>query len=215
MKQTHMITFFCNMTEINRWCKGLVYTCGIVLSGGKSTRMGTNKSLLTIKSKTVIERITNELKTVSDKVVLIANEPEIYDFLQLETYADRYKEKGPLAGLETALHHVNADVFLIVACDMPFISGQVYNYLLQQLGRYDAVVPVYNNRMHPLAGIYRKGVLPEIQQQLTEGNFKVRGFFDHIKVNYIREFNTISTDTLQKHFFNMNNMKQYEEAKCL
>lgn len=192
-----------------------MHICGVVLSGGKSSRMGTNKSLLTINKKPVIKYIADELKSLSEEVVLITNEPEIYDFLHLNTYCDRYEDKGPLAGLETALYHKNADVFLIAACDMPFINGQVYNYLLQQLESYDAVVPVYNNRMHPLAGVYRRKVLPEIQLQISESNLKVRGFFKHIKVNYIEEFNNISTDTLQKHFFNMNNPKEYEEAKRL
>ncbi|MBM7598404.1 molybdopterin-guanine dinucleotide biosynthesis protein A [Virgibacillus halotolerans] len=188
-------------------------TCGIILSGGNSTRMGTNKSLLTIRDKTVIEWISAELNACTDKVALIANEQEQYEFLHLETYADRYINKGPLAGLEAALYHIDADLFVIAACDMPFVNGQVYNYLLEQIEDFDAVVPVYNNRIHPLAGIYRKSVLPKIQQQIEKNNLKVRGFFEHIKVNYIREFIPIPTTILEKHFFNMNNPAQYEEAK--
>lgn len=192
-----------------------MYTCSVVLSGGKSSRMGTNKSLLTINNKKVIEHIVNVLEILTDKVVLITNEPGQYSFLDLETYRDRYTDKGPLAGLETALHHVEADIFMIAACDMPFINGRVYKFLLQQLGDYDAVVPVYDNQLHPLAGIYRKEVLPDIQQQLADNNLKVKGFFGHIKVNYIKEYGDIPTDILQKHFFNMNNPQQYEEAKRL
>lgn len=114
-------------------------TCGVVLSGGKSSRMGTNKSLLMINNKKVIEHIVDELEKFTDKVVLITNEPKLYSFLQLETYSDRYIDKGPLAGLEAALHYVEADIFLITACDMPFIDEQVYTYLLKQLDNYDEI----------------------------------------------------------------------------
>lgn len=190
-------------------------SCGVILSGGKSSRMGTNKSLLTIKNKTTIEWITEELKSCTDKVALIANEQERYEFLSLETYSDRYTDKGPLAGLESALYNIDADIFVIAACDMPFVNRQVYNYMLEQIEDYDAVVPIYNQQVHPLAAVYRKRVLPKIKQQLEENNFKVRGFFDHIKVNYIRTFKPISNDILEKHFFNMNKPAEYEEAKRL
>jgi molybdopterin-guanine dinucleotide biosynthesis protein A len=187
--------------------------CGVILSGGKSSRMGTNKSLLPIKDKTAIEWISAELNTCTDKVVLIANAQEPYLFLHLETYGDRYTDKGPLAGLESALYHIDAPLFVIAACDMPFVNSEVYNYLLEQLGDHDAVVPIYNNQIHPLAAIYRKNVLPKIQHQLKQNNLKVRGFFNQIKVNYICDFPTISTEILEKHFFNINNPAQYEEAK--
>lgn len=190
-------------------------TCGVILSGGKSSRMGANKSLLTIKNKTTIEWIAAELKACTDKVALIANEQERYEFLHLETYSDRYTDKGPLAGLESALHNIDADIFVIAACDMPFVNGQVYNYLLEQIKGYDAVVPIYNQQIHPLAAVYRKSVLSKIKQQLEENNLKVRGFFDHIKVNYIKAFHSIPNDKLEKHFFNMNSPVEYEEAKRL
>lgn len=190
-------------------------TCGVILSGGKSSRMGTNKSLLTIENKPVIEWIADELKTCTDRVVLITNEQKQYDFLQLETYGDRYMDKGPLAGLESALYHVDADQFVVAACDTPLVNRQVYNFLLEQLGDYDATVPVFGQQLHPLAGIYKKSAMPIIQHQLNKNNLKVRGFFEHIEVNYIKEFSHIPASTVKNHFFNMNNPAQYEEAKRL
>ncbi|WP_106497454.1 molybdenum cofactor guanylyltransferase [Lentibacillus sp. Marseille-P4043] len=188
-------------------------SCGVILSGGKSTRMGKNKSLLPLQNKPVIEHVAEELMKCSDEVVVVTNEPSAYKFLHVPLIEDRYVNKGPLAGLDTALYHQEADIFLIAACDMPFINQYVYAYLIDQLNQYDAVVPIFENQMHPLAGIYRKSVLPTIQHQLMNDNRKVRGILDHIQVNYVHHFATISAEILTKHFFNMNYPMQYDQAK--
>ncbi|PAV29450.1 molybdenum cofactor guanylyltransferase [Virgibacillus profundi] len=192
-----------------------MHICGVILSGGKSSRMGTNKSLLKLGNQTVIEHIANELQTYTDEVIVIANEPSVYKFLNLEIYSDRYIDKGPLAGFETAMYHKNADAFIIAACDMPLISGKVYEYLLNQLEYYDAVVPVFDDQLHPLSGIYKKNVLPKIQGNLNKDVRKVKSFFDDVHVNFIHDFGQISDELLQRHFFNMNKPSHYEEAKSL
>lgn len=189
--------------------------CGVVLSGGKSSRMGTNKSLLAIDNKPVIAHILEEIHKCSDEVVIIANQPSMYKFLGVKQFSDRYINKGPLAGLETALYHVDANIFIFTACDMPFINKTVYHYLLQQLAHYDAVVPIYNNQMHPLSGIYKKNALPHIQAQIEKGDLKVKSFFEYVNTIYVRDFGNLSDELLQKHFFNMNDPVQYEKAKRL
>ena len=188
---------------------------GVILSGGKSSRMGTNKSLLKIQGQPVIERILTELKSCSNEVMVVANQPDSYRFLGVKQAKDRYLDKGPLAGLETALYHSDGEIFMFAACDMPFISRDVYQYLLKQLNHYDAVVPIYDNRMHPIAGIYKKSVLPVIQAQIGKNDLRVKSFFEYIHVNYVRNFAGIDDALLQKHFFNMNHPAQYEEAKLL
>lgn len=190
-------------------------TCGVILAGGKSSRMGTNKSLLPIQGKASVERVSDELKTVTDNVIIIANESKTYDFLQIKRYSDRHVDKGPLAGLESALYHADADIYFIAACDMPFIDGRIYTYLLEQIAHYDAVVPVYNGQNHPLAAIYRRSILSQIQQQIANNNLRVKSFFEHINVHYIDKFNGIPDSIVEKHFFNMNNPEQYNQAMRL
>ncbi|OZU90162.1 molybdenum cofactor guanylyltransferase [Virgibacillus indicus] len=190
-------------------------TCGVILSGGKSSRMGTTKSLLKLGERTVIEHIIEEVQSCTDEVCIVSNQPSLYRFLNKNIYTDRYKDKGPLAGFEAAMYHNDADVFVFAACDMPFINGEVYKYLLKQLNEYDAVVPVYNDQLHPLSGVYKRDVLPNIQEQLDKDLLKVKGFFEHIKVHYIKDFGDISEKILEMHFFNMNTPSHYEQAKFL
>ncbi|MFD1040044.1 molybdenum cofactor guanylyltransferase [Virgibacillus byunsanensis] len=192
-----------------------MHVCGVVLSGGKSSRMGKNKSLLTLQGKPVIERISSELQTCSSEVVVITNEPSLYSFLSLSLIKDRYLNKGPLAGIESALYHVEADVYVFAACDMPFASEKVYGCLLNYMKGYDAVVPIYNNRIHPLSGIYRRSALPFVQESLDKDELKVKQFLDKIRVKYVNDYSTIPKEIVTKHFFNMNFPEQYEEAKGL
>lgn len=190
-------------------------TCGVVLSGGQSSRMGTNKSLLPIKDKKAISHIVDELTHCTDEVIIITNEKESYKFLNKKIFTDRFQNKGPLAGLESALYHYQADIYYLAACDMPFISCRIYQYLAQHITDYDAVIPIYENREHPLAGLYRRSALPHIQTQIQQNRLRMNSFYDDINVKYVKHFNHIDEQTLQKHFFNMNNPEQYEIAKRL
>lgn len=188
-------------------------SCGVILAGGKSTRMGQDKAFLPLYNKPVISHIVQEIKTLFDTIIVVANEPAAYSFLQVPVVSDRYQDMGPLAGMETAMFHQEADIYAITACDMPFIDQEIYRYLLGQATDYDAVVPIFENRLHPLAGVYKRSVLPVIQDQLDHGNRKVRSIFDPVRVQYVQTYDSISEETVKKHFFNMNHPEQYEWAK--
>jgi|SRR5690625_1346684 len=190
-------------------------TCGVVLSGGQSTRMGTNKSLLPIDGKEAISHIVDELIQCTDDIIIIANEEQPYKFLNKQIFADRFPNRGPLAGLESAMYHYEAHIYYVAACDMPFVSCKVYRFLAEQLEGYDAVIPIYEGREHPLAGVYRRSVLPHVQEQIKKNRLRMNSFHDLVKVKYVESFATIADDVLRKHFFNMNNPKQYETAKRL
>lgn len=195
--------------------KSRMKRCSVILAGGHSTRMGTNKALLPIENKAVIEYIIDEMYRISDEVVINSNDTAIYSHLGLPIVRDRYLEQGPLAGIEAALSQVDADIFLVTACDTPFVNQQVYLYLLEQIEGFDAVIPIYRNKMHPLSGVYRKGIVPKLQKQLDKGERKVRLLFDHIHVKFVNEYVRIPDKNLKKHFFNMNSLSQYEDAKRL
>lgn len=189
--------------------------CGVVLSGGKSTRMGEDKSLLPIQGKKAITHVVETLKKCSDDVIVIANDPETYDFLNLRIHSDRYVNKGPLAGLESALHYEVANIYMVAACDMPFISCDVYYHLAEQLDEFDAVIPVFEGREHPLSGVYKRSVLPYIQKNIEQNQLRMNSFYNDVKVKLVDTFPNINNHTLMRHFFNMNHPEEYKQAKQL
>lgn len=189
-----------------------LHICGVILAGGKSSRMGTNKSLLPINGKPTIQHIAEELQKITKDIIIISNHPSDYDFLPFKIYEDRFLDKGPLAGIESALYYQPADLYLFAACDMPFIQADIYQLLLANMEDNDVIIPKYEERIHPLAGIYRKTVLPYVQQQLSKDDLKVRRLFDYLKVKYVGDYPEIAGEILTKHFFNMNKPEEYQKA---
>src|SRR3954447_5197806 len=119
-----------------------VNTTAIILAGGKSSRMGTNKALLDLNGRMVIEGIVEKLEKTVDEIIIVTNTFADYEFLKLPMVEDKWKDMGPLAGIEAGLNASKTEHNLIVACDMPFISVELGKYLLSCLEEeYQVVVP--------------------------------------------------------------------------
>lgn len=188
---------------------------GIILSGGKSSRMGTNKAFLKINQKTNIERVRDELKKLVSEIILVSNEPDAYRFLQLKTVKDKFPGQGPLAGIHAGLKASAYDVNLVVACDMPFVSSELAMRLFQLSDGYDAVIPVINGRKQPLFAVYKKEIAKEIEKCMERNNLRLMQLLNHLDVFYATEedLQGFSTDSLEQIFFNMNAPEEYEHAK--
>ncbi|WP_041580804.1 molybdenum cofactor guanylyltransferase [Bacillus sp. 1NLA3E] len=188
---------------------------GIILSGGKSSRMGTNKAFLKINQKPNIERVKNELEKLVDDIILVSNDPEEYQFLNIKTVTDDFPGKGPLAGIHAGLKASSSQANLVVACDMPFVSAKLGSILLNQASDYDAVIPVINGRQQMLFAVYQKGILEEIEKCIEGNNLSIKHVLDSFNVCYLteEELHDYSSGSLNRIFFNMNSPEEYEHAK--
>jgi molybdenum cofactor guanylyltransferase len=179
----------------------------IILSGGKSRRMGMNKALLPISEKPSIERIKDELEQHFKDIILVTNHLEPYQFLNIKMVSDYYPDSGPLAGIHAGLIGSDNEINLVVACDMPFVTAD--------LGEYDAVVPIIGGRKHPLFAVYRKKIIKEIESCLENKSFRMIHLLDHLNVLYMTEqdLQAFNHESLAQIFFNMNHPDEYEAAK--
>jgi molybdopterin-guanine dinucleotide biosynthesis protein A len=186
----------------------------IILAGGKSSRMGTNKALLKINEKTNIERIQDTLKLRFDDIILVTNEPEDYEFLGIRMISDHYPGMGPLAGVHAGLLASNYDVNFIVACDMPFVSVELAKVLVNHCRDYDAVIPVINGKQQPLFSVFKKEAAPKIAQSIETGQLRMRHVLEQLNVLYIteKELQIYSSKDLDQVFFNMNHPHEYDDA---
>jgi molybdopterin-guanine dinucleotide biosynthesis protein A len=139
-----------------------------ILSGGKSSRIGTNKSFLLLEGKPLIERLTGLLDTIFHEVVISSNEPKIYEFLDKKIIEDFYPGRGPLAGIHSALNSTTSERNFIISCDMPFISKELIVYLTDFKTDSKTLLPKVDGRIQPLCGIYSKSVLPDVENLLIE-----------------------------------------------
>lgn len=187
----------------------------IILSGGKSSRMGTNKALLKFHEKTNIERIKDELKHVFDDIILVTNDPETYQFLNIKTVTDQYPGSGPLAGIHAGLEASVYEENFVVACDMPFVSAELAESLVKALKHHDAVVPVIEGRQHPLFAAYQKRAAREAKSCIEEGTLRMKHLLDRLNVRYLEEEDLMlyCEGSLERVFFNMNHPEEYEDAK--
>ena len=143
-----------------------------ILSGGKSSRIGKNKSFLVFDGKPLIQRLTDLLDSIFSEVVVSSNEPELYEFLDKKIVKDIYPGRGPLSGIHSALKFTTSDRNFIISCDMPFISSELIEYIIEY--KYDAsvVIPKADGRIQPLCGIYPKIILSEAELLLSESQVK-------------------------------------------
>lgn len=192
----------------------MIQATGIINAGGKSSRMGTNKALLTINGKTVIEQIADELKKVVSSIIIVTNSFEQYEFLGLPMVEDKWKGMGPLAGIHAGLSASETDKNLVVACDMPFVSSDLGKVLIDFLDEYQAAVPNISGQLHPLFAAYRKDVREEINRSLENEQLRIRQFLQNVNAKIITEadLKELKFPYEASQFFNMNHPEEFEEA---
>ena len=193
----------------------MMKTTGIIMAGGKSSRMGTNKALLKIDGKTVIERIAEELQKCVDEIIVVTNHFDDYRFLGYPMVEDIYKEMGPMGGIHAGLLASTTEKNLVVACDMPFISADLGRFLLTQLDNYQVVVPEIEDQFHPLFAGYKKELAPIIEEALKENQLRIRYFFKQLKTKtiYLEDITKENITFNHNNVYNMNYPDDYEQAK--
>ncbi|QQZ09263.1 molybdenum cofactor guanylyltransferase [Heyndrickxia vini] len=190
----------------------------IILAGGKSRRMGQNKALLPLGNERVIDRLINEFSPISRKMLLVTNHPSEFQSIHINKVTDEpeFKGHGPLAGLEIGLKSSTSQECLIIACDMPFASRQVGKWLVDGLinSGYDAVIPMFEGRIHPLFGAYQKGIQSIIRTCLLDQKRRMTDLINQLNVKLVEQND--APDYLQKVwekcFWNMNTMDDYQKA---
>ncbi len=140
----------------------------VILSGGKSSRMGTNKSFLKIGDKTIIERLRDLLQSMFKDVILITNDPDDYKFLGLPIYEDIFRHRGPLAGIHSGLKHSKTNLNFIISCDLPLMTVEMINYLIDYKTDKLITVAKADGFIQQLAGKYSKECLSPAEKILNE-----------------------------------------------
>ena len=141
-----------------------------ILSGGKSSRFGTNKSFLVIDGKPLIQRLTELLDTIFPEVVVSSNEPELYVLLDKKNIDDICPGRGPLSGIQSALNFTTSERNIIISCDMPFINKELLRFLCNCKSEKDIILPKSDGIIQPLCGIYSKKILPEVELLLKKAS---------------------------------------------
>jgi len=146
----------------------------IILAGGKSSRMKSNKALLPVSGIKLIEKLTASLKAFFDEIIISTNSENDYSFLSYKQVIDEGPDQGPLMGILTGLKASNNLTNFVIACDIPEIDIFPLKIMSDQAKFFDLVVPISDNgRYEPLYAFYNKRLIPEIEHMLGKGIRKV------------------------------------------
>lgn len=158
---------------------------GVVLAGGAATRYGgLPKGLETVGGRRIIDRVVDALMDVTDDLLLVANDPAASQWLPgVRVQQDLVPNAGGLGGIHAALHHAGRPV-LIVAWDMPFVPAGLLRRLRELGDSADVAVPESGSRrgVEPLCAFYAPACLPAIEQSLADGDRRVVGFHERVRV---------------------------------
>ncbi len=204
-----------------------------IISGGKSSRMGTDKGLLEIGGKTMIEQIVAQTAGLGGDQIVITNTPERYAFLNLPMFADVLPDKGALGGLYTAIHSASQPYALTLACDMPFVNQPLLKHMLSLAPDFDAVIPRLASPLssgasptgrsetgpgvradaEPFRAIYSKACLEPIRNALDAGKMRVNSFFPDMRIRWVEENEIKQFDPELLAFMNCNTPEELEEVR--
>jgi molybdenum cofactor guanylyltransferase len=188
-----------------------------ILAGGKSSRMGTDKSFVVLAGKPLIEHVVARVSDLGqDETILITNKPDVYAHLGLPMYGDVIPEKGSLGGIYSAIHHSRSKYTLTVACDTPFVSAELFRYMIglreEAGGPYDVIVPRFEKYPQGLHAIYSKACLEPIRERMDADKLHVIGFYPKVRVRYLEEPEYERFDAKGLSFFNVNTPEELAQA---
>ncbi|MCP4440402.1 MAG: NTP transferase domain-containing protein [Aureispira sp.] len=138
---------------------------GVILAGGQSRRMGTNKALMNYNGKPFIEHILEALKPVVSQIIIIGKQTD-YGYLGLAVHPDIIEDAGPVGGIYTVLSHSNTPYNLVLSCDIPSIQTEVLSFLVQNSSTQAINTLSLKGRAQPITAIYHKKCLPTFKQAL-------------------------------------------------
>jgi len=182
-----------------------------ILAGGASSRMGTDKSQLLIDRQTFTERISETLLKLTDSVTLVGRQ---LDTSVLPSVPDVYPQWGALGGLHAALTACKRDWAIVVACDLPFVTAELFSFVASLRLDHEAVVPIQpDGRPQPLASLYRVDPCRQRATELIEaGRRRPLDLLEAVKTRWVSFDEIRNLDQAERFFVNINTPSDYYEA---
>ncbi len=157
---------------------------GIILSGGQSTRMGTDKALIQINGKTLLENVIQICQPVCSQIFISSNNLT-HEKFGYKIIPDEIKNCGPLGGIYSCLKQSETDWNFVISVDAVFVQPEFVSFLISEIGNYDAVVPLHDSGKEPLIALYQKRGLKEMIKMLGNKNYKMQNLLNAINTNFV------------------------------
>lgn len=184
-----------------------------ILAGGQSRRLGgVDKALLALDGQRIIDRQIAVLRTVTDRVAIVAGDGERYRSVDAPVWHDLAPGAGPLGGIYTALVHALTPQVLVVACDLPFLQAAFLRFLVDCAQGADAAVPRTADGYQPLCASYARWCADRIPPRIDAHRLDVVGLLDELRVREIGPDEIAPYDPDGTLFFNVNTPEDYARS---
>lgn len=187
-------------------------TTAIILTGGKSSRMGQAKALLVFDGEPLIVHSARALKEIFAEIVVVAAQDQELPDLPANVVRDQVAYQGPVGGLYYGLEAARGECCFVTSCDAPFLNPALIRYLTGRMSGYDVVVPHWEGRFQPLHAVYRRSVRPLLKEQLARGELRPVYLFDKVRTLKVEESEIKKFDPGGLTFLNMNTPQDYQTA---
>jgi len=181
---------------------------GVILAGGESRRMGSDKSLLPIFGARFIDHLYRTMEALFEEVIIVTNSPALYSEIDCRKVPDIYYAQGSLAGIHSAVCHARNDKVFVAACDMPFLNPEVVRDLCLRAASADVVIPVHAEGAEPLHALYSKRCIAPMEEVLDRGQKRIVGFFPQVTV---AEVDTATWQEIDPEGLSLRNINTPEE----
>ena len=158
-----------------------------IQAGGKSSRMGTDKSFVPFLGRPMIEVVLERVAGLGDELIIVTNKPDDYAYLGLPIFGDDYPDTGPLGGIYTAVNHARYERTLVVACDMPWLNRPLLAYMVGLREAADVVVPRWDKF-----------------EKLEAGVLKITAFYGRVSLRFVEREEIARFDPEGRSFVNVN-----------
>jgi molybdopterin-guanine dinucleotide biosynthesis protein A len=152
---------------------------GIVLAGGKSSRMGQDKGLMLFHGKAMVTRVMEQLQPCVDELLIVANTPA-YGQFGYPVVADLAEAAGPVGGIYTGLTHTSTELNFFVSCDTPFIITEAIRKVIAEAGDAAVATATLEGRIQPLFGLYRKSNAVVFRECIRQKKYKLQAVIREI-----------------------------------
>jgi molybdopterin-guanine dinucleotide biosynthesis protein A len=189
---------------------------GIVLCGGRSTRMGVPKATLPFGPETMLQRVVRLLGSVVSPIVAVAAREQVLPELPADVIItrDEREQRGPLEGLRAGLRAVpdSVDIAYVTSCDVPLLVPAFVSRMIELLGDHDIAVMEIDGFAHPLSAVYRRSTLPHVEGLLARDKLRPVFLFDAVRTRRVRPEEMVSVDPQLYTLRNLNTPEDYQAA---
>jgi molybdenum cofactor guanylyltransferase len=189
---------------------------GIVLCGGKSTRMGVPKATLPFGTETMVQRVVRLLGTVVSPVIVVAARGQSLPALpdEVRVARDEREARGPLEGIRAGLSALpeSIDAAYITSCDVPLLVPAFVERMIELMGDHDIAVMDIDGFPHPLSAIYRRNTLPHVETLLASDRLRPVFLFDAVRTRRVKPEEMTIVDPELRTLRNLNTQDDYRAA---